>query len=80
MLTALEMALIDFERWWWKLPGPKHRDLQVAFGFDAAEYYERLRYLIDEPSALAYDPLTILRLRRMVARTEVWRDRRAGGY
>ncbi len=68
MLTSLERNILDFERCWWQLPGPKDRDIGVAFGFGPARYYGLLRDLMDDPAALAYDPLTVRRLRRMRAR------------
>ena len=68
MLTSLERHILDFERCWWQLPGPKERDIRVAFGFGPARYYRLLRALMDDPAALAYDPLTVHRLRRIRAR------------
>ena len=68
MLTSLQRNLLDFERCWWQLPGPKDRDIQVAFGFHSSRYYRLLREMIDDPAACSYDPLTVRRLRRVRAR------------
>ena len=65
MLTPLQRHLLDFERCWWQLPGPKDRDVQVAFGFHSARYYRLLKEIIDSPAAYSYDPLTVRRLRRV---------------
>lgn len=66
MLTDQDRRVIDFERCWWLLPGPKDRDIHEVFGFGAADYYRILRGLIDDPDALSYDPLTMRRLRRRI--------------
>ena len=67
MLTARERRVLDFERSWWKLPGPKDRDIHEQLGFSATLYYRVLREALDKPDALAYDPLTVRRLRRVRA-------------
>ncbi|MDE0709053.1 MAG: DUF3263 domain-containing protein [Acidimicrobiia bacterium] len=69
MLTSLDRNILDFERCWWQLPGPKDRDIRVAFGFGPGRYYRLLRDLMDDPAALVYDPLTVRRLRRIRERT-----------
>ncbi|MCA1727335.1 MAG: DUF3263 domain-containing protein [Actinobacteria bacterium] len=58
-------ALLDFERTWWKLEGPKERAIRDRFDLSAARYYQVLNKLIDEPEALAYDPMLVRRLRRL---------------
>ena len=78
MLTSLQRRILQFERWWWRLPGPKDRDIQVAFGFGSAAYYRLLVPLVDDPAALAYDPLTVRRLRRIRARAAGVTEPRAG--
>ena len=78
MLTSLERTILDFERCWWQLPGPKDRDIRVAFGFGPARYYRLLKALMDDPAALAYDPLTVHRLRRI--RPAPWTRPDTGGY
>ena len=67
MLTNRERRVLDFERSWWKLPGPKDRAIGDHLGFSATTYYEVLRSVIDKPAALDYDPLTVRRLRRLRA-------------
>ena len=67
MLTSRERRVLDFERCWWMLPGPKDRNISELFGFSSAIYYRVLRATIDKPDALSYDPLTVRRLRRVRA-------------
>jgi hypothetical protein len=63
-LTARDRAILDFERAWWRLPGPKEAQIRARLDLSGTRYYQRLGELIDSPAALAYDPLTVKRLRR----------------
>jgi Protein of unknown function (DUF3263) len=63
-LARRERAILDFERAWWKESGPKNRAIRTRFGLSASRYYEVLDHLIDDPDALAHDPLLVKRLRR----------------
>ena len=66
MLTSSDRRILDFERGWFLHPEPKDRSITDVLGLTPAQYYDRLRDLMSTPAALAYDPLTIRRLRRMV--------------
>jgi hypothetical protein len=78
-LDDRDRALLDFERTWWKLDGPKERAIRDRFGLSAARYYQVLNKLIDEPEALAYDPMLVRRLRRLrTARRKARFARRMG--
>ena len=68
-LSAMEAAVLDFERSWWADDQPKDQAIADQFALTTAEYYELLNSLIDSDEALAHDPLVVRRLRRM-------RDRR----
>lgn len=60
-------AMLDFEREWAVAPddgGDKGGAIQARFGISAARYYQLLTRLLDDPAAMAYDPLTVRRLRR----------------
>lgn len=59
-----DRALLDFERDWSLHQGDKEAAVRERFGFSAARYYQLVARLIDDPTALAYDPLTVRRLRR----------------
>jgi hypothetical protein len=62
MLNEEERAILDFERGFWREPGPKDEAIEMTLGLTAAEYYERLRALALRAAALAYDPLTTKRV------------------
>jgi hypothetical protein len=64
-LSARDLAILDFERGWWRLPGPKESAIREALAISSTRYYELLNALLDHPAALAYDPLTVKRARRM---------------
>lgn len=66
MLTSTDRQIIDFERCWWLLPGPKDRTIADVLGLAPDAYYARLRRLLDSADADAYDPLTVRRLRRWI--------------
>lgn len=65
MLDQFARAVLDFERGWWQLPGPKDELIGSALGCSSSYYYSVLVALLDDPAALRYDPLTVLRLRRL---------------
>ena len=56
--------LLDFERDWAAHEGGKGDAIRARFGFSPARYYELLARVVDDPAALAYDPLTVRRLRK----------------
>lgn len=66
MLNADERAILDFERTWWLEPGPKDQAIEFTLGLSARAFYEHLRALALDPSALAYDPLTVKRVRSLL--------------
>lgn len=39
--------------------------IRELFGESATRYYQRLNTLIDNPAAMAHDPLTVRRLQRL---------------
>jgi hypothetical protein len=75
-LTDREREILDFERSWWTLPGPKQSLIRARFDLSATRYYEIVQELVGSPAALAYDPLVVRRLRR--ARTQRRRARFEG--
>jgi hypothetical protein len=66
MLTEEERAILDFERAHWLQPGPKDQAIEMSLGLFAADYYERLRHLVFDPAAFAYDPLTTKRVLALI--------------
>jgi hypothetical protein len=63
-LSTREREVLDFERACWQRPGPKETAIRETLGMSSTRYYEMLNALLDEPAALAYDPLTVKRARR----------------
>jgi len=68
-LSTRERAILDFERTWWSLPGPKEVTIRQEFDLSPTRYYQLLSELLDSTDAMQYDPLVVRRLRRV-------RDRR----
>jgi hypothetical protein len=64
-LSEGDRALLDFERRWWRRPGAKEQAILETFECSPTRYYQRLNALLDEPSALAHDPVLVERLRRL---------------
>jgi len=65
MLVRRDTQVLDFEREWWKYPGPKDRAIREYLGISSTRYYQILRRLMDDPAAVEHDPMTIRRLRRV---------------
>ncbi len=68
MLDSEDRAILDFERGWRHLPGPKDQMIEFLLGLPASMYYEMLRNLVDAPEAMDYDPLTVRRVLTMIDR------------
>jgi Protein of unknown function (DUF3263) len=60
-------AVLAFERQWWKYAGAKEEAIRRQFGISPTAYYQLLSRLIDEPAALAAEPMLVKRLRRQRA-------------
>ena len=68
MFNEEDRAILDFERSWWREPGPKDQAIELALGLTACDYYERLLALVDRRSAMTYDPLTVKRVLALIER------------
>lgn len=64
-LDERSREVLDFERDWWKTPGPKERQVRERLGLSPARYQQLLNRAIDLPEAIAYDPMLVRRLRRL---------------
>ena len=64
-LSPRDAELLAFERQWWKYAGAKEQAIRDKFAMSATRYYQVLNALIDQPDALAHDPLLVKRLRRL---------------
>jgi Protein of unknown function (DUF3263) len=66
-LGEREREILAFERRWWKHAGAKEQAIRDRFQLSATRYYKLLNALLDEPAALAHDPVLVQRLRRLRA-------------
>jgi len=64
-LSERERQILAFERKWWKHAGSKEQAIRDEFDLSATRYYQLLNGLLDNPAALANDPVLIGRLRRI---------------
>jgi hypothetical protein len=63
-LTPQQRSVLDFEREWWQVPGRKDDEIRARFSMSPSSYYRTLHALIDDAAARAYDPMTVLRVRK----------------
>ena len=78
-LSPRERAILTFEREWWKHAEAKDSAVRARLGLTPEEYYRALTAIIDQPGALAHDPLLVRRLRRQrLARQRQRQARRVG--
>ena len=66
-LGERERGVLAFERQWWRHAGAKEEAIRRQFGVGPTAYYQLLSRLIDDPAALAYDPMLVRRLQRQRA-------------
>ncbi len=64
-LTEQDVQILDFERSWWKHAGVKEQAIRERFGMSATKYYQVLNELLENPDALAHDPILVKRLKRL---------------
>jgi hypothetical protein len=75
-LSERDAAILELERTAWSLPGRKDDLVRERLGLAPTTYRKLLAALLDDPEAIAYDPLVVRRLRR--ARDERRRARYEG--
>lgn len=66
-LSDLDEAILAMERQFWKTSGAKEEAIRDQLGMTPIRYYQRLNQLITREAALAHDPVTVNRLRRIRA-------------
>ena len=66
-LSPMDARILAFERQWWRYSGAKEQAIKDAFDLTPAGYYQHLSRILDDPAALAHDPLLVKRLIRMRA-------------
>jgi len=78
-LSQRDRQILEFERQWWKYAGAKEQAIRELFDMSATRYYQIINALIDNPDALAFDPMLVKRLRRMRAARQRARSARTRG-
>ena len=76
-LTEEQLAMLALERAWWRHAGSKEAAILSRFGIGPTTYYQRLNALLDDPRAMAADPITVNRLRRLQEKNMKSRSRRS---
>ncbi|WP_265443606.1 DUF3263 domain-containing protein [Flexivirga meconopsidis] len=66
-LSERDVAILSFERNWWKLQGAKEQAIRETFDMSSTRYYQVLNAIIDTPAALRHDPMLVKRLQRLRA-------------
>jgi Protein of unknown function (DUF3263) len=64
-LTQRDIEILDFERSWWKHAGVKEQAVKERFDMSATRYYQLLNELLENPAAMAHDPILVKRLKRL---------------
>ncbi|MBO4254810.1 DUF3263 domain-containing protein [Streptomyces griseorubiginosus] len=64
-LGERERAVLALERRGFTGPGAKERAIREELGLAPVRYYQLLNALLDDERALAHDPVTVNRLRRV---------------
>ncbi|HZM82691.1 MAG TPA: DUF3263 domain-containing protein [Candidatus Limnocylindrales bacterium] len=64
-LSEREREILTFERQSWRHAGAKEQAIRDRFELSATRYYQLLNALLDNPAALAHDPVLVGRLRRL---------------
>ena len=78
-LSERDREILAFERQWWKYAGSKETAIKELFDMSSTRYYQVLNGLIDDPEALAHDPMLVKRLRRLRASRQRARSARRLG-
>ncbi|MFF3322181.1 DUF3263 domain-containing protein [Streptomyces sp. NPDC002889] len=65
VLSERERAVLGMEQRSWSGAGAKERAIREQLGISPVRYYQLLNALLDDERALAHDPVTVNRLRRV---------------
>ncbi len=64
-LSERDRAVLALERRSWPSAGVKERVIREQLDMSPTRYYQLLNVLLDDPAALAHDPVAVNRLRRL---------------
>jgi hypothetical protein len=79
-LSRRDRDILAFERQWWQFAGAKEQAIKEMFSLSPTRYYQVLNEVIDNPAALAEDPLLVRRLRRLRTSRQKARSARRLGF
>lgn len=79
-LSERDREILAFERTWWKESGSKERAIRERLDMSATRYYQVLNELVDNPAALAEDPMLVRRIRRYRSARQRQRAARRLGF
>jgi hypothetical protein len=79
-LSRRDREILAFERQWWQYAGAKEQAIKEMFDLSPTRYYQVLNEVIDNPAALAEDPLLVRRLRRLRTSRQKARSARRLGF
>lgn len=66
-LDERSRRILAFEKQWWRQAGAKEQAIRDTFDLSTTRYYQLLNILLDDPRALAEEPVVVQRLRRLRA-------------
>lgn len=64
-LSERDAAILAFEKVWWAADASKNSEIRERFNLTTSAYHQILNGLLDDPAALAAEPLLVKRLRRL---------------
>ena len=65
VISERHQAMLEFERTWWNARRAEAMSLiRARFQCSVDEYYAELNELLEQPGAMAHDPLVVRRLQR----------------
>jgi hypothetical protein len=64
VISERHQAMLEFERNYWTFDDPKPAAIRARFQCSVDEYYAELSELLEQPAAMAHDPLVVRRLQR----------------
>jgi hypothetical protein len=78
-LAQRDLAILAFERQWWKYAGAKEEAIRREFQISPTVYYQQLSALIDHPAAMEADQMLVRRLQRQRSSRRQQRAARGAG-
>lgn len=76
-MTPIDRMILDNEKKHYQHVGNKEQAIRDEFDMSPTRYYQLLANLLDEPQALAAEPVLVNRLRRIRDRRAIVRRSRA---